>query len=163
MFSELEKVMDFSVDNDAFLDSLGNNFFGKKSSDGVRKAGQLLKRQYGLDINHHPFAAFRYYWKNTEPCDKKLLALLLAVTRDEYLAESIPVLQEVKPGHKVSVGLFEQLIGKYHPNKFSPNTRKSMAQNIASSWKQAGFVEVGVNNFRTESEIGYKVACYAFY
>lgn len=162
MFSELEKVMDFSVDNDTFFDSLENNVFGKKSSDGVRQTGQFLRKLYGFDVNNPQFAAFKYFWKITESDDKKHLAFLYAVTQDDYLAESIPVLQKVKPGHKVSVELFEELIGKYHPNKYSPNTRKSMAQNIASSWKQAGFIEGKVRNIRVEPEIGYKVACFAF-
>ena len=94
--------------------------------------------------------------------DKALLAFIYAISHDDLLAESIQVLQATKPGDKVSIELFEEVIEKYHPNLYSVNTRKSMAQNIASSWKQAGFIEGKVKNIRMQPEINYKVACFAF-
>ena len=36
-----------------------------------------------------------------------------------------------------------------------------MAQNIASSWKQAGFIEGKVKNIRTQPEISFTVAGFA--
>ena len=59
-------------------------------------------------------------------------------------------------------GLGDEVIEKYHPNQYSANTRRSMAQNIASSWKQAGFIEGKVKNIRTQPEVTYRVACFAF-
>jgi hypothetical protein len=58
--------------------------------------------------------------------------------------------------------LFEEMIEEHHPNQYSANTRRSMAQNIASSWKQAGFIEGKVKNIRTQPEVTYRVACFAF-
>ena len=37
-----------------------------------------------------------------------------------------------------------------------------MAQNIASSWKQAGFITGKVKNIRTQPEINYLVIAFAF-
>jgi hypothetical protein len=71
-------------------------------------------------------------------------------------------LQNVKPCEKATVELFEEVIEKYHPNQYSANTRRSMAQNIASSWKQAGFIDGKVKNIRTQPEVTYRVACFAF-
>ena len=162
MFAELEKVMDYSGDGDNFLESLGSNVTGKKSSSGVEKTANYLKRLYGFDMNYHPFKAFRYFWKIADTKDKTLLAFIYAINHDDLLAESIQVLQVIKPGEKVGVELFETVIEKYHPNQYSANTRKSMAQNIASSWKQAGFIEGKVKNIRTQPEVSYRVACFAF-
>ncbi len=162
MFAELEKVMDYSIENDSFIESLAQNVTGKKSSSGVEKTANYLKRLYGLDMTYQPFKAFRYFWKLADNKDKTLLAFIYAINHDDLLAESIQVLQIIKPGEKVGIELFEEVIEKYHPNQYSANTRKSMAQNIASSWKQAGFIEGKVKNIRRQPEINFSVACFAF-
>jgi len=150
------------MDDGNFLESLGQNVTGKKSNSGVEKTASYLKRLYGFDINYPQFAAFKYFWKITESAEKPLLAFVYAINHDVLLAESIQVLLDIKPGEKVAIELFEEVIEKIHPNQYSQNTRKSMAQNIASSWKQAGFIRGKVKNIRTQSEISYRVACFAF-
>ena len=115
-----------------------------------------------LTYNIHPFAAFKYFWKISEPNEKPLIAFLYAINHDDLLAESVQVLQSVKPGEKATIELFEEVIEKYHPNQYSPIPRRSMAQNIASSWKQAGFIEGKVKNIRTQPIISYRIACFAF-
>jgi hypothetical protein len=162
MFAELEKVMDYSGDNNNFLEALGQNVTGKKSSSGIEKTANYLKSLYKFDLNYPPFVALKYFWKIAEPNEKPLIAFIYAFTQDDLLTESMEVLKRVKPGEKVSIELFESVIEKYHPNQYSVNTRRSMSQNIASSWKQAGFIEGKVKNIRTQPEIGYRVACFAF-
>ena len=162
MFAELEKVMDYSISSDGFLDALGHNVTGKKSSSGVVKTGNYLKRLYGFDLLDPKFKAFKYFWKITDHNDKPLLAFVYAINNDDLVAESIQILQDIKPGSKVPIEILDEHIEKYHPNQYSPNTRRSMAQNIASSWKQAGFVEGKVKNIRTEPEISFTVAGFAF-
>lgn len=162
MFSELEKVMSFSLESGQYLDAMADNVFGKKSSDGVKQTANFLKRLYGFDENNPSFTAFKYFWKISEPNERPLIAFVYAVNQDQLLAESVQVLQNVKPGAKVSTSFFEEEIEKYHPNQYAENTRKSMAQNLASSWKQAGFIEGKVKNIRTQPEITYRIACFAF-
>ena len=162
MYAELEKVMAFALDSHSFLESLGLNVTGKKSTSGVEKTATYLKRLYGFDLQYPPFAALAYFWKKAEPHDRPLLAFIYAVQHDELLAESIPVVRGVLPGDKVAIDLFEAAIEQSHPNVYSANTRKSLAQNIASSWKQAGFVEGKVKNIRTQPPISPQVACFAF-
>jgi hypothetical protein len=162
MYAELEKVMAYSLDSDNFLESLGHNVTGKKSTSGVEKTASYLKRLYGFDMLYPPFVAFKYFWKISEPNEKPLIAFLYAVNQDDFLAESIQVLRSVKTGEKVIIELFEEVIEKYHPNQYSANTRRSLAQNIASSWKQAGFIEGKVKNIRVQPEVTYRVACFAF-
>jgi hypothetical protein len=162
MFSELEKVMSFSSETGQYLDAMEDNVFGKKSSNGIKQTKGFLKRLYGFDENKPEFLAFKYFWKISELNERPLIALVYAVNQDEILAQSVQVLQSVKSGEKASIELFEEIIENYYPKHYSVNTRKSMAQNIASSWKQAGFIEGKVKNIRTEPEITYKVACFAF-
>jgi hypothetical protein len=162
MFAELEKVMDYSIDSDEFLESLSKNITGKKSNSGVEKTAIYLKKLYSLDVRHQPFIAFKYFWKIAETSDKSLLAFIYAINNDDLLAESIQVLQDTKLNEKALIELFEQNIERYHPKQYSENTRKSMAQNIASSWKQSGFIEGKIKNIRTQPKISYLVACLAF-
>lgn len=162
MFSELEKVMSFSLESGQYLDAMADNVFGKKSSDGVKQTKGFLKRLYGFDSQYPPFAAFIYFWKMSEPNEKPLIAFLYAVNQDNILAESVQVLQNVKLGTKVAVEHFEEIVEKYHPNQYAANTLRSTAQNLASSWKQAGFIEGKVKNIRIQPEITYRTACFAF-
>jgi hypothetical protein len=162
MFSELEKVMEYSLESGDFIDAMGENVFRKKSADGIRQTKGFLKRLYCFDSQYPPFMAFKYFWKVSDSGEKPLITFLYAINHDELLAESIEVLQKVKPGEKAKIELFEEVIEKYHPNQYSANTRRSMAQNIASSWKQAGFIAGKVKNERVEPTISYKVACFGF-
>lgn len=162
MFAELEKIMDFSIGSNDFLESLDSNVFGKKSADGIRQTKSFLKTLYSFDISYQPFMAFKYFWEISEPQEKPMIALVYAINHDDILAESIQVVQSIKPGEKVSVELFEEVIERYHPHKYAASTLRSMAQNVASSWKQAGFILGKVKNIRIQPEIGYRVACFAF-
>lgn len=162
MFSELEKVMSFSLESGQYLDAMADNVFGKKSSDGVKQTKGFLKRLYGFDSQYPPFAAFMYFWKMSEPNEKPLIAFLYAVNQDNLLAESVQVLQNVKLGTKVAVEHFEEIVEKHHPNQYAANTLRSTAQNLASSWKQAGFIEGKVKNIKIQPEITYRTACFAF-
>ena len=57
MFSELEKVMSFSLESGQYLDAMADNVFGKKSYDGVKQTKGYLKRLYGFYSQYPPFAA----------------------------------------------------------------------------------------------------------
>lgn len=162
MFAELEKVMDYSGDGDNFLEALNHNVTGKKSSSGIGKTANYLKSLYKFDLNYSPFVALQYFWKIAEPNEKSLIAFVYAITQDDLLSESLEIVKQVKLGEKVRIELFEGVIEKHHPNQYSVNTRRSMAQNIASSWKQAGFIEGKVKNIRTLPMVTYRVACFAF-
>lgn len=162
MYAELEKVMAYSIDGKKFTEALGQNVTGKKSSSGVVKTARYLKQLYGFNVQDPSFVAFHYFWKVSDVHEKPLIAFLYAVHQDVLLAESIEVLQRKKQGEKASVELFEGVIEKYHPNHYSANTRRSIAQNIASSWKQPGFIEGKVKNIRTQPVVTYRVACFSF-
>lgn len=162
MFAELEKVMHHSVDSGNFVEALGKNVTGKKSTSGVRQTGNFLKRLYGFDLSYSQFLAFKYFWNISEPYERPMVAFVYAVHRDDLLAESIEVIQAIAPGDKITVESLERNVEKHHPNQYSPKTIKSLAQNLASSWKQGGFIRGKVKNIRIQPEISYRVACFAF-
>lgn len=162
MFAELEKIMNFSIEHKNFLESLNDNIIGKKSADGIKQSGAFLKKLYNFDPEYKPFIAFTYFWKIAETRNKSLLTFIYAVNHDDLLSESIQVVRKVIIGEKAKIEYFEEIIEKYHPNTYTPKTRLSMAQNIASSWKQAGFIEGRVKNIRVQPEINVYPVCFAF-
>ena len=163
MYAELAKVMDHAIQDDKYLDSLNLNVINKKTKSGIEKTTAYLTRLYNFDINHPPFKALKYFWQISDEKDKPILALLYAIGHDYLLSESIPVIIDTKLGDKVTVEKLEENIESLYPNRFSDNTRKSEAQNIASSWKQAGFITGKVKNIRTQPDFSYHIVAFALF
>ena len=163
MFAELAKVMDHAIEDDNYLDSLSQNVINKKTNSGIKETTHRLKKLYSFDLTYPPFKTLKYFWQICEEQDKPKLALLYAVGHDFLLAESIPVVVETKLGGKVTIEKLDENIVSNYPNRYSENTRRSIAQNIASSWKQAGFITGKVKNIRTQPDISYIVIAFAFF
>lgn len=163
MFAELEKVMDYSIEMDNYIEALEQNITGKLSNSGAANTAKYLKKLYGFNTEYPPFIAFKYFWKVADHQYRSLLAFVYTVIHDDILSQSIEVVCKAKNGERVPVEKFEDNIEHYHPQRFSPKTRKSISQNIASSWKQAGFIEGKVKNIRVQPDIHYQVAGFAFF
>jgi len=163
MFTELAKVMNHGVENDDYFDSLRQNVISKATKSGITKTSQYLKRIYEFDVKSPSFKCFKHFWGEVNERDKPLLALIYAIGKDYLLKESIPVISNTEIGKKVTVESIESHLENLYPQKYSANTRRSMAQNIASSWKQAGFITGKVKNIRTQPEINYLVVTFAFF
>ena len=162
MFEELSKVMDFSIEKDNYQESMANNVFGKKSEDNIKQTTKFISQLYSFDLNFPPFKILKYFWQITDGNEKPIIALLFAIQQDYLLTESISVVTESKLLEKVEIEKIEANIEKYHPNRFTKNTLRSVAQNIASSWKQAGFITGKVKNIRTQPELSYNCVAFAF-
>jgi len=161
MFLELSKVMNFSLEKDNYLESMENNVFGKKSQNGIKQTSTFLALLYSFDIKSDHFKVFKYFWSISDENEKVLFSLVYAVRNDYLLQESIPVVSKCRIGDKVEIEQIEKNIQQYHQHRFTPKTLRSVAQNIASSWKQAGFIVGKVKNIRSQPEITYKVVAFA--
>lgn len=162
MFTELSKVMDFSIESDNYFQSLENNILGKKSQNGIKQTTGFLTILYIFDIHYNPFKVFKEFWLRTDEYEKPVVALLFALTHDYLLSESISIVSGTDLSAKVDIERIESNIEKYHPNRFTKNTLRSVAQNVASSWKQAGFITGKVKNIRTQPSITYNMVAFAF-
>lgn len=155
MFAELSKVMDHAMLDDRYLDALNDNITNKRTKSNQYLTNLRLTKLYGFDLSNPTFKCLSYFWKISEEQDKPILALLYALSNDYLLSESILVVLSTPTGEKVSTGKLEANIEALHPGRFSDNTRRSIAQNIASSWKQAGYITGKVKNIRTQTHPGY--------
>lgn len=163
MSNELEKVMDFGLEEDAYQKALESNVFGKKSSDGVKQTSNFLTKIYSFDTQLPKFKAFKYFWKICSANEKPQLIFIYAFTEDHLLFESLDVVRNHNPGEKVAVEVFKENLEKYYPNKYSKVTSHSIGKNLASSWKQGGFIEGKSKNIRVQPDISFTVSAFAFF
>ncbi len=161
MFSELAKVMDHALQDDRYLESIQENVINKRTKSNQEKTFRYLTQLYGFDTEAPAFKCFKYFWQQVENQDKPLLAVLYAINRDYLLTESIPLIISTPIGEKVSIEKLIESLDHQHPNRFSVNTSRSIAQNIASSWKQAGYITGKVKNIRTQVLPSYQIIAFA--
>jgi hypothetical protein len=161
MSAELKKVMDHGSDNDQYLDALKQNVINKTTRSGITKTSRYLKSLYDFDLSQPCFKALKYFWSIADEKDKPILAIIYAVGNDFILNNSISIINKTTIGKKVTIESIENYFENLYPRKYSAHTRRSMAQNIASSWKQAGFITGKVKNIRSQPEINYLVMTFA--
>lgn len=163
MYQELSDLMSFGKAHGEFKADVGDNVIDKRSRSNEMKTLRYLKQLYGMDGTQPLFAALMRFWDICDEEEKRLLALQMAVTGDHLLNESVDVILSVPLGAKASIELLEAKISKTYPDRFSKATLRSTAQNIASSWKQAGFIEGKVKNIRVARKIGFRNVAFGIF
>ena len=161
MFAELSQVMNHSIEGGDFNEILNSNVSNKLSNRNLLKTNQYLRQLYGFDKEDLLFKCFKHYWTLVDNENKSILALLFALSNDFLLRESIDIVVNTKVGEKVAIEKFDENIEKYHQGKYSDNTRRSAAQNVASSWKQAGYIQGKVKNIRIQPIHDYYTVAFA--
>jgi len=162
MTNELIKIMDFPEENISYSQIMDKNVFNKKTESSLKKTVQYLKQLYSFDENDKRFLSFQDYWNKIEQEEKPLLALLYAVNKDYLIKESVEFINSVKYNEKANIEGFEANIQRNHPTRFAPKTLRSVAQNVASSWKQAGYLIGKIKNIRNKRTPSYISVAYAF-
>ena len=162
MSNELIEVMDFPKENKGYVQIMDENVFNKKTDSSKKKTITYLIQLYSFRNDDKKFISLEDYWNKVEDSEKPLLALLLAVSKDYLMSESVNLVKSVKHNNKASKEEFIANIEYFYPNRFSENTVRSISQNIASSWKQAGYVLGKIKNIRTECKPSYLSVAFAF-
>jgi len=161
MFVELSQVMNHSIEGGDFNEILNSNVTSKLSNTNLIKTNQYLRQLYGFDMEDLLFRCFKHYWTLVDNEKKSILALLFALSNDFLLKESIDIVVNSKVGERVAIEKFDDNIEKYHQGKYSLNTRRSAAQNVASSWKQAGYIQGKIKNIRVQPIHDYNTVAFA--
>lgn len=162
MSAELIEVLNYPKNGSDYMEVMEGNVFNKRTESSRKKTIHYLTQLYGFDKNDIRFKALEDYWQRTNEEDKAMLTFLYAVSKDYLLKESVSLVKAVPINEKAAIERFEDNITHYHPNRFSPKTRRSVAQNIASSWKQAGYIEGKVKNLRVKRSPSYFLVSFAF-
>jgi hypothetical protein len=161
MYDELSDVMDTTYSQDDYQKKMAENVFNKKTESSIKKTSNYLTQLYGFNSDDVKFRCLEDYWKRCES-GHNLLALLFAVSKDYLLSESVDFVKGVKYKERALIEGFEDNLVKYHYDRFSPKTLRSVAQNIASSWKHAGYIEGKIKNTRVENKPTYQSVSFAF-
>lgn len=162
MAAELIEVMDFPKENRDYFEIMADNVFNKKTESSKKKTINYLTQLYSFKKEDRKFLSLEDYWNKIEDNEKPLLAILFAVSKDYLMQESVDFVKSTKNGDKASIEKFEANIEHYHANRFTPKTLRSVSQNVASSWKQAGYVLGKVKNIRTVNPPSYFAVAFAF-
>ena len=161
MFDELSAVMEKSYCNEDYETKMSNNVFGKKTESSIKKTSNYLTQLYGFKSDNLKFRCLEDYWLKYES-GHNLLAFLFSVSKDYLLSESIDFVKSIKLKERASIEGFQNNIIKYHHDRFSPKTLRSVAGNIASSWKYAGYIEGKMKNLKVENKPTYQAVSFAF-
>lgn len=123
------------------------NVLGKPT----RKARELALRHmatlYALDPLNPIFRALRRLWPLDEAA-QPLLALAVALARDPLLRGTQPFILGQVVGVSVLREALEAFLSTTHPDRFSPASLKSFAQNVAGTWTAAGVLDGRVRKTR---------------
>ncbi len=116
------------------------NCLNKSTANTRKLTFRHLKDLYALDDQFPLFRVLRKLWE-IEPDAQAILALQLAYARDPLFRMSSDCILSHKPGEQVHREEIEEILKKDDPERFSPASLKSFAQNINSSWTQTGFLK----------------------
>lgn len=136
LLTELPSDASQSAYRSAVMDE---NLLGKATTSGREWAFRQLRRFYVLDPRSLLFRALRDLWEHDPGC-QPLLALLCALARDPVLRASATLIVGSAPGEVVTTSDFQTAIEEKFPATYNENTLRTTAQNVASSWDQAGYL-----------------------
>ena len=115
------------------------NILIKRTVKSRKLTAQHLIELYGLDDRVCLFRVFRRFWMQDEKA-RPVLALTLALARDPLLRMSRALVLSKLPDEPLDRRETENELDRAEPGRFSAASLKSFAQNINSSWTQAGFL-----------------------
>jgi hypothetical protein len=134
-----------------------DNILGKATRVTRALSLRHLSVLYGLDLGNPLFRMMRRLWGGSSE-GQPLLALLVALARDPLLRASSPFVVRLPIGAVVDREAFEHVLALAFPNRFSPASLRSFAQNVGGTWTEAGFLVGRRRKVRTLPAVTPEVA-----
>ncbi len=145
----------------AYLSAIvAENVLGKRTQTTRQRSAKRLTELYALDPACTVFRLLRYFWP-ADQSGQPMLAFLAASTRDSLLRETTPFVLTVPPHAAVNATQISGYLNQKYPARFRATTLHSTAQNLASSWTQAGFLTGKVKKNRSRPTITPVVVAFA--
>lgn len=151
MLREMEGLLDATrsdaTDAEIRHSVLDDNALAKPTLSSRKKTLRHLKELYGLDSSK---PLFRVLWSlaHDDPDSLPSLCLVLAYARDPLLRASFERIQPLRRGEAFDRLAMEQHLEHRFPDRFTAATKKSVAQNVATSWSFGGHLEGRVKKRR---------------
>lgn len=107
---------------------------------------------YGMDNSIPLFRVFRRLWDSDESA-RMLLACQMGLARDPLLRISMDKVLQLELGEWLPRENMEHVFAEQWPDRFSPATLKSIAQNVNGTWTNAGFLSGKKKKYRVEPDV----------
>lgn len=116
---------------------IDDNILGKPTYSSREKSFRHLAELYSLDPQ---LALFRLLRKlaGEDPASLPLIALTCVFCRDAQLRRSFGLIDRLKPGELLKRESMEAHLESGFPGRFNPTMKKSLAQNVNTTWTAAG-------------------------
>ena len=149
MFHEIEALLalGFSDASEIKRVVVDENILGKATANTRTLTYRHLVSLYALNQNASLFQVLSALWK-IDLAGRRLLALLAALARDPLLRDTAAPIIGAAIGEPLERARFEAALMEAHPERFSEKMVRSLAQNCASTWTQAGQLEGKVRKIR---------------
>ncbi len=139
-----------------------NNCLAKRSGKTRTLTFRHLTELYGLNPDILLFKILLFFW-NRDPEAQPQLALLCAYARDPLLRLAVPLVLALPDGARLHREKMEEFIENLEPERFSPATLKSTAQNLNSSLTQSGHLKGRAHKFRKQAPAAPGSIAYALF
>ena len=117
-----------------------DNVLGKPTRKSRELALRHLGVLYALDLANPLFRALRSLWHRNELA-QPMLALAVALARDPLLRSTQAHVLKQAYGTAMPREVFEAFLGAVYPDRFSPASLRSAAQNVGGTWTSAGILQ----------------------
>ena len=136
------------------------NVLDKPTESSRIKSCRIITDLYGLDNNNTLFRILRTLHQHT-PESLPQLALTLAFCRDALLRASSTVIFDTMPGQTLPRQTMEEHFEMLFPEHFSEAMKKSLSQNVNTSWTFAGHLQGRTVKTKNIAPISPAAATYA--
>jgi hypothetical protein len=160
MLADLTALIAADGQHDPSESVLHRNVLGKPSLRARQAALYRLSQLYGLDDAAPICQALLALWAR-DTAGRPMLALLCALARDPSLRDGAAAVLDAVPGMQVRWPAIASAFEDKNPGRLGAKMAKSLAQNAASSWTQAGFLVGAVRKVRVRAKPTPTVAAYA--
>lgn len=160
MLAEISALFAMGGDIDFDDAVLAQNVLGKPSMRAREAALYRLRELYGIGKKAPICAVFRHLW-GLDVEGRPMLALLCALARDPSLRAGAGAVLDAKIGEQVRAPAIAAAFEVLYPGRLGTTTARSLSQNAASSWTQAGFLKGATKKERVRAVTTPITATYA--
>jgi hypothetical protein len=166
MFVEMHilvRAMPLTVTKNDFTKAIvEENVLEKPTLISRKKSLRHLMELYGMDPSK---ALFRVLWDlgHADLASLPQLCLVCAYARDPQLRHSFELVHTLRLGEVLERTTMERHLENGFPSRFSPAMKKSMAQNVNTSWTFGGHLSGKVKKLRLLPEPRPISAAYAMF
>jgi hypothetical protein len=162
MLAELEELLAIRQHTPENLRhaAIVDNVLGKSTANTRALTYRHLSALYGLAQQPPVTRVFLRLWQMC-PDARRQLALMVALARDPLLRDAAQVVIDGAVGETLQRPLFETLLAKKHPHRFSDSMLRSLAQNCASTFTQSGHLVGAVRKRRQRLAAKPEVVAFA--